>query len=124
MTGAQWVVEHIVEDNGAIGLSRYTDDYMLPGIKFVPVVSEETGEAVYPTIKTTQSEEYPFVFSQSFWYKVQKGVPMNDMCYEFLKYVLSYEGQEAVMKDGKYQPLTTEACLEMLKSLESVRNGY
>lgn len=124
VTGAQWVVEHIVEDEGAIGLSRYTDDYMLPGIKFVPVIAQEGGEPVYPTLQTTQSLDYPFVFTQSFWYKVQKDVPMNEMCYEFLKYVLSYEGQEAVMKDGKYQPLTAEVCNEMLKQLEAVRYGY
>ena len=124
VTGAQWVVEHIVEDDGAIGLSRYTDDYMLPGIKFVPVVAKEGGEPVYPTLQTTQSLEYPFVFTQSFWYKVEEGVAMNDMCYEFLRYVLSYEGQEAVMKDGKYQPLTAEVCNEMLAKLEAVRYGY
>lgn len=124
VTGAQWIVEHIIEDKGAIGLSRYTDDYMLPGIRFVPVVNKDGGDPVYPDLKTTQSLDYPFVFSQSFWYKVQKDVPMNDMVYEFLKYVLSYEGQEAVMKDGKYQPLTVEVCNEMLQNLEAVRYGY
>lgn len=124
VTGAQWVVEHIVEDKGAIGLSRYTDDYMLPGIKFVPVIVEEGGEPVYPDKYTTQSREYPFVFSQNFWYKVEEGVPMNEICYEFLKYVLSYEGQTAVMQDAKYQPLTAEVCQEMLEKLEAVRYGY
>lgn len=124
VTGAQWVVEGIVENKGGIGLSRYTDDYMLPGIRFVPVVSEEGGEPVYPDLYTTQSRDYPFVFTQSFWYKVEEGVPMNEMCYEFLRYVLSYEGQEAVMKDGKYQPLTAEVCNEMLEKLEAVRYGY
>ena len=108
----------------AIGLSRYTDDYMLPGIRFVPVITEDGGDAVYPDPHTTQSREYPFVFSQSFWYKVEEGVPMNDMCYEFLRYILSYEGQQAVMKDGKYQPLTAEVCNEMLAKLEAVRYGY
>ena len=92
--------------------------------RFVPVITEDGGDAVYPDPHTTQSREYPFVFSQSFWYKVEEGVPMNDMCYEFLRYILSYEGQQAVMKDGKYQPLTAEVCNEMLAKLEAVRYGY
>jgi len=123
ITGADWIPKNIIADDRGLGFCRYTDDYMLPGIKFVPV-SKDGGDPVYPDFKTTQSMEYPFVFTQEFWYKVEKGVPMNPMVYEFLKYILSYEGQEAVMKDGKYQPLTAEMCNAMREKLEAVRYGY
>ncbi len=37
---------------------------------------------------------------------------------EFVRFVLSREGQEQVMRDGKYLPLTGEVAREQLKLLE------
>ena len=42
---------------------------------------------------------------------------MDPLVKEFVKYVLSYEGQQVVIKDG-YLPLTSETALEELKKLE------
>ncbi|MBS0662742.1 MAG: substrate-binding domain-containing protein [Verrucomicrobia bacterium] len=44
--------------------------------------------------------------------------PMDPMVREYLRFIVSREGQEAVMRDGKYLPLTAEVCREMLKKLE------
>jgi phosphate transport system substrate-binding protein len=35
---------------------------------------------------------------------------------EFLKFILSYEGQEVVVKDG-YMPLTADVVLQQLQAL-------
>jgi len=37
---------------------------------------------------------------------------------EYLRYVLSREGQDAVQKDGKYLPLPARIVAEQLKRLE------
>jgi phosphate transport system substrate-binding protein len=37
---------------------------------------------------------------------------------EFLRYILSREGQDAVQRDGKYLPLTPEAAREQLQKLD------
>jgi len=37
---------------------------------------------------------------------------------EFLRFVLSQEGQTEVMRDGKYLPLTAEVANAQLKKLE------
>jgi len=37
---------------------------------------------------------------------------------EFLRFVLSQEGQDAVQKDGKYLPLTAELVREQLRKLD------
>ena len=37
---------------------------------------------------------------------------------EYLRFIVSREGQEAVMRDGKYLPLTAEAARAQLKKLE------
>ena len=43
--------------------------------------------------------------------------PMDPLVKEFIKYVLSYEGQEIVIKDG-YLPLPYNVVMEELKKLE------
>ncbi len=40
------------------------------------------------------------------------------MIKEYLRYVLSREGQEAVERDGKFLPLPAEVVREQLKKLE------
>jgi phosphate transport system substrate-binding protein len=37
---------------------------------------------------------------------------------EFLRFVLSRQGQEAIARDGKFLPLTKEAVEEQLRKLE------
>ena len=46
------------------------------------------------------------------------GQPLPPRLREFVAYILSREGQQAVMKDGKYLPLTAEISREILKKLE------
>jgi phosphate transport system substrate-binding protein len=43
---------------------------------------------------------------------------MDPKVLEFLRFVLSPEGQAAVMRDGKYLPLTAEVAKAQLKRLE------
>ena len=44
--------------------------------------------------------------------------PIDPKVREFLRYVLSREGQDAVQRDGKYLPLTAEAARDQLQKLE------
>jgi phosphate transport system substrate-binding protein len=43
---------------------------------------------------------------------------MEPKAREFIRFVLSREGQELVQKDGKYLPLTADAAREELGKLE------
>jgi len=46
------------------------------------------------------------------------GGPIDPKVKEFLRYILSSEGQTQVMRDGKYLPLTAETVRAQLKLLE------
>jgi phosphate transport system substrate-binding protein len=48
----------------------------------------------------------------------EPGKPMNPVVLEFLRFVLSQEGQAEVMRDGKYLPLTAEVAKAQLTKLE------
>jgi len=41
--------------------------------------------------------------------------PLDPKVKEFIRFVLSRQGQELVARDGKYLPLTAEAVAEQLK---------
>jgi phosphate transport system substrate-binding protein len=46
------------------------------------------------------------------------GKPVDPKVKEFLSYVLSREGQDAVQRDAKYLPLTSEVVRRQRKKLE------
>ena len=46
------------------------------------------------------------------------GQKMDPMVKEFLRFILSQEGQVEVQRDGKYLPLTAAMVREQLKKLE------
>ena len=48
----------------------------------------------------------------------KKGERLPPKVREFIRFVLSREGQELVQKDGKYLPLNAEAAREELKKLK------
>jgi phosphate transport system substrate-binding protein len=48
----------------------------------------------------------------------EPGKPVEPRVKEFLRYILSREGQQAVVKDGSYLPLTAELIREQLKKLD------
>ena len=47
---------------------------------------------------------------------------MNPAVVEFIRFVLSREGQELVEKDGKYLPLNAEVVRAQLAKLEAAAN--
>jgi phosphate transport system substrate-binding protein len=58
------------------------------------------------------------MFNELFFYANRKpGTPLDPKVKEFLRFVLSQEGQTEVMRDGKYLPLTREVILIELKKL-------
>ena len=46
------------------------------------------------------------------------GKPLDPKIKEYLRYILSREGQDAVQRDGKYLPLTAQVVREQLKKLD------
>jgi phosphate transport system substrate-binding protein len=56
-----------------------------------------------------------------FYTSVKPGTAIDPNVKEFLRYVLSQEGQAEVQRDGKYLPLTPEIAREQLKKLDESR---
>ena len=89
-----------------------------PGVVRIPVAATDGGPYVEHTIENVQNRTYP-LFNQAYFYtSVKPGTTMNPMVKEFLRYVLSQEGQAEVQRDGKYLPLTADVVRDQLKKLQ------
>jgi phosphate transport system substrate-binding protein len=90
------------------------------GLKILKVASTEAGPYVPYTIDTLQNRSYP-MFDRIYAYADHEpGKPMDPKVVEFLRFVLSREGQAAVMRDGKYLPLPAEVVRAQLKKLDQL----
>lgn len=106
-----------------LGKDRYGIAYSGPQnqgplVKMIPVAPENDGPYVPPTIETVQDQSYPLVYHVYMYVNRVPGSSLDPKIKEYLRYVLSREGQSAVVRDGKYLPLTASMAREMSLRLE------
>jgi phosphate transport system substrate-binding protein len=88
------------------------------GIKPVAIASREDGVYVMPSKESFQDRTYPLVRSVYIFLNRAPGKPLDPKLREFLRYVLSREGQEIVARNGSYLPLTAAVVREQLRKLD------
>jgi phosphate transport system substrate-binding protein len=114
---ADQIYDHVRNDRAAIGYARYHEGFP-KDIKILAVAKDDNGPYVEYNIDTLQDRSYPLWGDQSFWVSVKPGGKMDPKVREFIRFVLSREGQELVQKDGKYLPLTAKVAREELDRLK------
>jgi phosphate transport system substrate-binding protein len=114
---ADQICDHVRNDRSAIGYARYHEGFP-KDIKILAVAKDDNGPYVEYSIDTLQDRSYPLWGDQSFWVSVRPGAKMDPKVREFIRFVLSREGQELVQKDGKYLPLTAKVAREELDRLK------
>ncbi len=109
--GSASVVLSVTEDKGGIGYSGI--GYLTSGVKAVPLSKKDGEQAYEPTYENVLSNKYP-LGRMLYVYVAQKpNEPLPVAVKEFLKYALSKEGQEVVVKDG-YLPLPAKVAEKQL----------
>ncbi len=100
--GSASVVQGITEDLGGIGYSGI--GYKTSGVKALALAKKD-GEPYYGTgVADVMSGNYPLARFLYVYVNKKPGQPLDPMIREFLKFALSREGQEVVVKDG-YLPI-------------------
>jgi phosphate transport system substrate-binding protein len=115
-TAAQQVMDHLNSDRYGIGYGGVSN--LKPQVKPIALAVKNDGPFVELTLENVQNRTYPLLGDALFYLVRKPGTPLDPKLKEFIRYVLSREGQEAVARDGKYLPLTAEAAAEQLKKLE------
>jgi phosphate transport system substrate-binding protein len=86
--------------------------------KLLPLAKTAAGPYIPYTIETVQDRSYP-LYDHIFAYaNIDPHKPADPKVVEFLRFVVSREGQAAVMRDGKYLPLTAAVAAEQSSKLE------
>jgi phosphate transport system substrate-binding protein len=114
--GSSSVVQSIGSDRFAIGYSGI--GYTTSGVRALPLADEKKngGAAFAATYENALSGKYPL--SRYLYIYVNKNPkkPLDPLTREFLKFALSREGQEIVVKDG-FLPLTAKMEADELAKL-------
>jgi len=101
--GSASVVQGVTEDLYGMGYSGI--GYKTSGVKTLKL-SKTPGGPFYSTdAENVYSGKYPISRSLYVYVNQAPGKPLDPMIREFVKYVLSAEGQQVVVKDG-FMPLT------------------
>jgi phosphate transport system substrate-binding protein len=113
--GSASVVEGVAKDISAIGYSGI--GYATSGVRALPLSDKKGGPVAAANYQNVLSGKYPLSRMLYVYVAKKPGQPLPKITEEFIKYVLSKEGQEIVVKDG-YDPLTAKLAENQLKALK------
>jgi len=113
--GSASVVQGVTEDRFGIGYSGI--GYRTSGVIALPLADSENDKFHQPDYENCLNGSYPLSRFLNIYINKAPNKPLDPLLKEFLKFVLSYEGQEVVVKDG-YLPLTADLVSKELAKLE------
>ena len=112
--GSASVVQGVSEDRNGAGYSGI--GYTTSGVRPIPLVKEGR-DYVEPTYDNVASGKYPLSRFLYVYINKEPNKAIDPLTKEFLKFVLSKEGQEIVVKDG-YYPMSAKLVNEDRAGME------
>ena len=113
--GSAAVVQGITVDRGAVGYSGI--GYATAGVRAVPLSEKDGGKCVEAEAENAYSGSYPLARFLYVYINKAPGKALDPMTREFVKLVVSKDGQEAVIKDG-YFPIPASIAKEELAKVQ------
>ncbi len=113
--GSATVVEGVSNDRFAIGYSGM--GYKTAGVRLVPLSGIGSTRVYEPNADNVYAGTYPLARYLYIYVNRKPGQPMDPLVKQFLLYVLSEEGQQAVVKDG-FVPLLKDIVDVEMKKLD------
>ena len=115
------IAEKVASDPQGIGYTGLA--YVTAGVKMLPLsTSGEAGSYIPPTYERVADATYPL--SRLIYFNVNRAPdePLNPILHEFLRFVLSREGQQLVLDHAIFVPLRSSQANESLGLLDQGRN--
>lgn len=113
--GSAAVLNGVANDRAGIGYSGI--GYVTSEVRAVPLAKKSGQMAAEPTFENALSGKYPLGRALYVYVAKKPNEPLSPLVREFLKFVLSPQGQEIVVKDG-YGPLPAAVIAKQLKALD------
>ena len=108
----------LTKDKSGIAWSGVPHGADVPGVRIVPLAFDEKGPYALPTRENVQNRTYPLSRNVFMFIKRPPGQPLDPKVREFLRFVLSRQGQEIVEKHNIYLPMTKELVATERKKIE------
>jgi phosphate transport system substrate-binding protein len=113
--GSAGVVQAVGTDRQGIGYSGI--GYRTSDVRAVPLAKTDNDKLVEPTFQNALNKTYPLGRTLFIYVAKKPGEPLTPSVREFLKFVLSKQGQEIVIKDG-FGALPDKTIEKNIKSLD------
>jgi phosphate transport system substrate-binding protein len=110
------IAQGIASDPCAIGYAGFSN--VTPEVKAVALAENDKGPYYKGTFQEVSAQKYPLSRVIYIYINRAPGQPVNPAIKEFLKYVLSKEGQAVVEQEGVFLPLPLEFVKQELAKLE------
>ncbi len=111
-------LERLAKERFTIGIAALMHVKNHPGLKVLKVSPRGGGPAVALTPDNVAQRRYPLIRDAFFYVNKPPGRPLDPRAREFMRFVLSREGQEIIARVGYYYPLTPEYLREQLRKLD------
>jgi phosphate transport system substrate-binding protein len=108
------VVKMVAGDKSAIGYSGI--GYLTPGVRAVPLAAAISSKCYDTSAESAYSGGYPLSRYLYIYLNRDPKQPLNPIAAEFLKYILSKDGQSGTIKGGFY-PITNATRVKALQTL-------
>jgi phosphate transport system substrate-binding protein len=114
--GGQRILDALKNDPYGIAYSNLR--YMNPQVKPLALASSDGGPYYEATKENLIQRNYPLTRFITTFINRAPGKPVDPKVKEFLSYILSRDGQEAIVRDGNYLPLSEDSIRAQLRKLE------
>ena len=108
--------EALSQDKYGIAWGPILHSKSYPNVKQIDL-SEDGGPSVPLTMANVQNRTYPFKRDAYIYIDREPGKPMDYRAREFMRYILSREGQQDVLNFGMFYPLPLSVVEEQLKKV-------
>ncbi|HLY11165.1 MAG TPA: phosphate ABC transporter substrate-binding protein PstS family protein [Planctomycetota bacterium] len=113
--GSAAVVQAVATDRFAIGYSGI--GYATSSVRAISLAEKAGEKAVAPNAENSYSGEYPLARFLFVYINRAPGKPLDPLVREFIRLILSKDGQEVVVKDN-YYPILASVADEDLKKVD------
>lgn len=111
-------LEQLSRDPFSIGIAALMHVKNYPDVKVLRISQEKGGTAIPLTPDNVANRSYPLIRDAFFYINKRPDGYIDPKAREFMRFVLSREGQEIIARVGYYYPLSAEYLQEQLRKLD------
>lgn len=112
------MLEELSSDKFGIGWSAMFHAENYPNLKVLALAAGDGGPYIDYTPETVANRSYPLTRDAYFYVNREPGRPLDPKVREFMRFILSREGQQIIAHTGFFYPLPASYLQEQLRKLD------